>query len=130
MSLNRAYSLLTVKSVDEDARVITGMATTPETDRMGDIVVPDRRARFHVRERSSKQGAVARVVVEAPGDFGTNVVIVAGEVEPGLFHALGRRDERLGREQMREVRQRLPLRIGEGKAHPVVEWIIRQGVKP
>ena len=40
MSLNRAYSLLTVKSVDEDARVITGMATTPETDRMGDIVEP------------------------------------------------------------------------------------------
>lgn len=38
--LSRAYSLLTVKSVDEDARVITGMATTPEPDRMGDIVEP------------------------------------------------------------------------------------------
>lgn len=40
LSEHRAYSLLTVKSVDEDARIITGIATTPETDRMGDIVEP------------------------------------------------------------------------------------------
>jgi len=37
---NRAYSLLQVKSVDDDQRVITGLATTPEPDRMGDIVEP------------------------------------------------------------------------------------------
>ncbi|MCD9005221.1 HK97 family phage prohead protease [Luteimonas sp. XNQY3] len=37
---NRAYSLLQVKSYDDDQRIITGMATTPETDRMGDIVEP------------------------------------------------------------------------------------------
>lgn len=37
---NRAYSLLDVKSVDSDKRIITGIATTPETDRMGDIVNP------------------------------------------------------------------------------------------
>lgn len=36
----RAYSLLEVKSYDDDAREITGMATTPEPDRMGDIVDP------------------------------------------------------------------------------------------
>lgn len=36
----RAYSLLEVKSFDDDAREITGMATTPEPDRMGDIVEP------------------------------------------------------------------------------------------
>lgn len=40
MSLSRAYSLLTVKAVDEDKRVITGIATTPTPDRMGDIVEP------------------------------------------------------------------------------------------
>jgi phage terminase large subunit-like protein len=28
-SMNRAYSLLTVKAVDEDQRIITGVATTP-----------------------------------------------------------------------------------------------------
>lgn len=38
--MNRAYSLLTVKAVDEEKRIITGVATTPEPDRVGDIVEP------------------------------------------------------------------------------------------
>jgi len=38
--LNRAYSFLNVKSVDQDRRVLTGIATTPEVDRQGDIVEP------------------------------------------------------------------------------------------
>lgn len=38
--MNRAYSLLTVKAVDDDQRVITGIATTPTPDRVGDIVEP------------------------------------------------------------------------------------------
>ncbi len=38
--MNRAYSLLTLKSVDDDKRILEGIATTPETDRMGDVVVP------------------------------------------------------------------------------------------
>lgn len=38
--LNRAYSRLDIKSVDEEQRIITGIATTPEPDRMGDIVEP------------------------------------------------------------------------------------------
>src|SRR5688572_1812801 len=38
--MNRAYSLLQIKAVDDDARVISGMATTPEPDRVGDIVEP------------------------------------------------------------------------------------------
>lgn len=37
---NRAYSLLHVRAVDPDTRTISGTATTPETDRMGDIVEP------------------------------------------------------------------------------------------
>lgn len=40
MTTNRAYSLLEIKSFDDDRREITGLATTPETDRMGDIVDP------------------------------------------------------------------------------------------
>jgi len=36
---NRAYSILHVKSYDDEQRVIRGVATTPETDRMGDVVV-------------------------------------------------------------------------------------------
>lgn len=36
----RAYSYLTVKSVNEDKRIIRGIATTPAVDRVGDIVEP------------------------------------------------------------------------------------------
>ena len=39
--MNRAYSLFTIKSVDEEQRIIEGIATTPTTDRMGDIVEPE-----------------------------------------------------------------------------------------
>ena len=38
--LDRAYSLLEIKRVDEDARTITGIATTPTADRMNDVVEP------------------------------------------------------------------------------------------
>lgn len=38
MQNQRGYSLLTVKAVSEEQRVISGIATTPDTDRVGDIV--------------------------------------------------------------------------------------------
>jgi HK97 family phage prohead protease len=38
--LNRAYSILDVKAVDESARTIRGLATTPAVDRVGDIIDP------------------------------------------------------------------------------------------
>jgi HK97 family phage prohead protease len=38
--LDRAYSVFEVKSVNEDKREIVGLATTPNPDRMGDIVEP------------------------------------------------------------------------------------------
>jgi len=36
----RAYSLLEIKAVNEDKRIIRGIATTPAVDRVGDIVEP------------------------------------------------------------------------------------------
>ena len=36
--MNRAYSFLEVKSVGDETRTITGIATNPEVDRVGDIV--------------------------------------------------------------------------------------------
>lgn len=36
--MNRAYSILTLKGVDEEKRIIRGLATTPATDRQDDIV--------------------------------------------------------------------------------------------
>lgn len=38
--MDRAYSLLEIRSVSEDARVIEGIASTPTPDRYGDIVEP------------------------------------------------------------------------------------------
>lgn len=37
---NRAYSILNIKTVDDEKRVIRGTATTPKPDRVGDIVEP------------------------------------------------------------------------------------------
>lgn len=38
--LNRAYAVLDIKSIDDEQRVIKGVATTPTPDRLGDIVEP------------------------------------------------------------------------------------------
>ncbi len=38
--LHRAYSLLTIKSVDAEQRIITGIATSVTPDRMADVVEP------------------------------------------------------------------------------------------
>jgi len=38
--MNRAYGLLEIRSIDDDARIIEGLATSPEPDRVGDIVEP------------------------------------------------------------------------------------------
>jgi HK97 family phage major capsid protein/HK97 family phage prohead protease len=38
--MNRAYSLFEIKSVDSDQRIISGLATTPSPDRVGDIIEP------------------------------------------------------------------------------------------
>lgn len=40
MKLIRGYSTFEVKAVDDDAGIIEGIASTPSTDRMGDIVEP------------------------------------------------------------------------------------------
>lgn len=38
--MNRAYSTLELKSIDDDKRILTGIASTPTPDRMDDIVEP------------------------------------------------------------------------------------------
>lgn len=41
MSEKRAFSLMQLKAVNEDSREITGIASTPEADRVGDIMDPE-----------------------------------------------------------------------------------------
>jgi hypothetical protein len=38
--MNRAYSVLDVKSIDRERRVFRGIATTPTPDRAGDVIDP------------------------------------------------------------------------------------------
>ena len=38
--MDRAYSGLTIKRVDDDQRIIEGVATSPAVDRVGDIIEP------------------------------------------------------------------------------------------
>lgn len=38
--MERAYSVLRVKSLDDEARIIRGIATSPDMDRVGDVVDP------------------------------------------------------------------------------------------
>ena len=40
MPMNRAYAVLAIRAVDDEQRTIEGIATTPSTDRMGDVVEP------------------------------------------------------------------------------------------
>jgi HK97 family phage major capsid protein/HK97 family phage prohead protease len=47
MKTNRAYSVLDIKSLDEDQRIIEGVCSTPTVDRVGDIVMP-RGAKFNL----------------------------------------------------------------------------------
>ena len=39
--MNRAYSKFSIKSVDDETGLIVGIASTPEVDRMGDVVEPE-----------------------------------------------------------------------------------------
>jgi HK97 family phage major capsid protein/HK97 family phage prohead protease len=45
MTLNRAYSVLDIKSLNDEQRIIEGVASTPTVDRVGDVVKP-RGAKF------------------------------------------------------------------------------------
>jgi len=38
--IERAYAILNVKAIQEDQRIITGLATSPEPDRLGDVIDP------------------------------------------------------------------------------------------
>src|SRR5215475_10078588 len=46
-TLNRCYALFQIKSLDEEQRIIGGMATTPAPDRLNDVVEP-RGAQFNL----------------------------------------------------------------------------------
>lgn len=106
--MNRMYSVLTVKAVDDDERVIRGIATTPAPDRVGDIVEPmgvkfnnpfpllhqhdsERPVGTVVFERPTEKGIAftARLPkIAEPGPLKDRVDTAWGEVKAGLVRAV------------------------------------------
>src|SRR5580765_2183139 len=83
--MNRAHSLLEIKSFDESSGEFEGIASTPTTDRMGDVVEP-KGAKFTLpmpllwQHRSSEPiGLVTKAKVSADG------IIVSGKVMKDLL---------------------------------------------
>lgn len=91
--MDRAYSVLDIKSVDEDRRIIEGIATTPATDRMEDVVEP-RGAKFRLPvpflfQHNSRQPAVGHVISAKVTDDGIQVrVQIERDDEPGPLRDL------------------------------------------
>ncbi len=106
--MNRAYSILTVKAVEDGERVIRGTATTPRPDRVGDIVEPlgvkftNPMPLLHQHDSHSPVGTVkfdkptkdgitfeARLPkIEEPGPLKDRVDTAWGEVKAGLVRAV------------------------------------------
>ena len=94
--MDRCYSTLEIRSFDEARRTFSGIASTPSTDRMGDIVEP-RGAKFSLpipllwqHDRSDPIGWVTSARVTAKGievDGEIAIVPDAGPLRDRLNHA-------------------------------------------
>jgi HK97 family phage major capsid protein/HK97 family phage prohead protease len=83
----RAYSLLRIKSISEDERVITGIATTPTPDRLGDVVEP-KGALFELPLpllfQHDKAQPIGHVIAAKVTDAGIEITArIAKVLEPG-----------------------------------------------
>ena len=93
----RAYSLLEIKSIDEDQRTFEGIATTPSTDRMDDIVEP-LGAKFSLpipmlwqHGRGSITDPVGQITMAMPGAGG---IRIKGQMQrPAADYPQGLRDD-------------------------------------
>lgn len=83
--LSRAFTEFSVKSVDDDQRIIEGVASTPSTDRMGDIVEP-RGARFRKRADGSPNVPIKFQHGKDPfvGDIGVGFMLSATPTDHGI----------------------------------------------
>ena len=104
---NRAYSVLSVKSFDDDKREFSGVATTPSVDRVGDIIDPlgvefknplpllhqhkhDKPIGKVWFEKPPKDGIKFRAQmpkIEEPGELQDRVNTAWGEIKYGLVTA-------------------------------------------
>lgn len=87
MNVNRVYSHITVKAFDDDLRELTGIATTPSTDRVGDIVEP-KGAKFSLPVpflwQHNHQQPIGNVVSAKVGKDGIEVKVKLVKPEAGM----------------------------------------------
>ncbi|WP_043620469.1 phage major capsid protein [Ensifer sp. ZNC0028] len=106
--MNRMYSVLTVKAVEEEQRIIRGVATTPNPDRVGDIVEPlgvqfknpmpllhqhdhDKPVGTVTFDKPTKNGVAFEAKlpkIEEPGPLRDRIETAWGEVKAGLVRAV------------------------------------------
>jgi HK97 family phage major capsid protein/HK97 family phage prohead protease len=106
--MNRAYAILNVKAIDAEKRIITGVATTPEPDRMGDIVEPlgvkfkNPMPLLHQHDAALVVGTVKfdkptkdgitftaqMPIIEDPGQLKDRVDLAWSEIKAGLVRAV------------------------------------------
>lgn len=106
--MKRAYSLLEIKSVEDEKRIISGVATSPTPDRVGDVVEPlgvkftnpmpllhqhdSRRpvgtVRFNKPTKSGITFEAKLPKIEEPGPLKERVDTAWGEVKAGLVRAV------------------------------------------
>lgn len=86
----RAYSVFEIKSADEGAGIITGIASTPDTDRVGDIVEP-KGAKFKLpipflwqHDKGDPIGRVTEATVTPDG------IHISASIEKNLDAQVGR----------------------------------------
>lgn len=88
--MDRAYSLFEIKEIDEEKRIVRGIATTPATDRMEDIVDP--MGGVHsgylpfLWQHQSREAAVGEVVLAKPTSKGIPVEVhIESDDVPGIL---------------------------------------------
>ncbi|NLS07617.1 phage major capsid protein [Rhizobium sp. P32RR-XVIII] len=106
--MNRMYSVLTVKAVEEEQRIIRGVATTPNPDRVGDIVEPlgvqfknpmpllhqhdhDKPVGTVTFDKPTKNGITFEAklpIIEEAGPLRDRVETAWGEIKAGLVRAV------------------------------------------
>jgi HK97 family phage major capsid protein/HK97 family phage prohead protease len=106
--MNRAYSLIEVKSLDEKRRTFSGWATTPEVDRVGDTIDPlgasfkNPLVLLHQHDKDRPIGNVTfkkptakgieftaeLPVIDEPGLLKDRIDLAWGEIKAGLVRAV------------------------------------------
>ena len=96
-----------------DGRVREHQRELELRDRATEVIERDRPTGLYLRRHVREKLAVLRAAVQTSQDFAAYVGVSAGEMESSDFDSLGGRNERLCREQMRQVRQAGSFRRGK-----------------